>query len=587
MKQQSWALWGVLLPALLGALSGCGDDDTKATNGRPGAPARVTAQPADAQATVTWAPPTTDGGSGLLYYLVHCEPRCGGAMVSADRFQVTVRGLDNGSPYVFKVSAVNANGEGPASAPSEAVTPKAGMTTVDPTAPGQPRAVRATPGNGQVYVSWLAPATFGGRELRGYRVTAEPVGTSVTVDAETAGVTFKNLENGQPYTFSVVATNEVGDGPKASSGQVQPYSGPAPSRWVAGYWVGYQRDRLHEDAVDFSGLTHLIVGRFNPGLDALVYPEAEWGLLDERAYDIAKTLSRRAHQEGRKALLMIGGDGARPILALAASDNVRPLFVRSLIEHLDALGYDGIDVDWEPIDLRAGDGEKLLALLDDLRAARPDILLTVPVFGFNTNSGLPVDQAAFARRLVARVDQLNIMSYAQSFESEGWPSWHSSALHSEDPRHPSSVSGFVKQYLDAGVPAGRLGVGIGYFGMCFVSVTEPRATLRPGLGNDIVASDNVMSYANILAHYYTPEARRWDAVASVPYLSLSSPKGPMECTYVTYEDSDSILAKGQYVRQQGLGGAIVWTLNQGHIPSAEPGQRHPLSDALKRGFLDP
>jgi GH18 family chitinase len=59
---------------------------------------------------------------------------------------------------------------------------------------------------------------------------------------------------------------------------------------------------------------------------------------------------------------------------------------------------------------------------------------------------------------------------------------------------------------------------------------------------------------------------------------------------VSYEDETSILAKGQYVRDQGLGGTIVWTIvwniNQGYLPDAAPGSRDPLMAALRQGFLD-
>jgi chitinase len=54
---------------------------------------------------------------------------------------------------------------------------------------------------------------------------------------------------------------------------------------------------------------------------------------------------------------------------------------------------------------------------------------------------------------------------------------------------------------------------------------------------------------------------------------------------VTYEDTQSIADKGQYVHDQGLGGAIVWTINEGYRPSQPPGQQDPLMEALAQGFL--
>lgn len=579
---------------LVGTLLGCGGDKANGT-GLPGAPTGVSADAADTVALVKWTPPTTDGGNPLMYYVVRCEPACGGAIVSADEFQATVRGLNNGFPYLFKVSAVNVKGEGPFSIPSESVTPRAGAEVANPTVPGQPRSVRATSGNREAYVSWLAPASFGGRPLRSYRITVEPGGATVTVDAPAASVSIPGLSNGMPYRFKVVATNEVGDGPEATTPVVQPRSGGAPANWVLGYYVGYQRSLMPVDEVDLSGITHLIVGRFKPGPLGTV--SADLDITDYEGPPLAKALAARAHAHGRKALMMLGGYGEHDHFVTAASDESRPILVKNLIKRMDELGFDGIDVDWEPIVLAAetpegeppvpDDGENLLALLDDLRAARPDIILTVPVDWLNANFPMSSARAEFMRQLAARVDLMSIMSYKMSGNWGGWESWHSSPLTDEAPRRPTSVAHSIQGYLDLGVPPGRLGMGIGFFGTCWQGVTEPRTPLEGR--RDVVEgqSDNAMSYTNIMTEYYEPEAYRWDGQAKSPYLSLSSPTGPGHCNYVSYEDAQSIAAKGRFTRERGLGGAMIWTIGQGYLPRAPEGQRNPLIAAVKRAFLDP
>ncbi|MBZ4420578.1 glycosyl hydrolase family 18 protein [Myxococcus sp. RHSTA-1-4] len=585
MKIQSTLNRPGVLPLLLGALLwGCGGEKVVG-DGLPGTPSAVRAEAADAMALVSWTPPTTDGGNPLLYYLVRCEPVCGGAIVAADQMQATVRGLNNGIPYTFKVSAVNTRGEGPHSIPTEFVTPMAGAEVANPTAPGQPRAVRATAGNSGVYVSWLAPATFGGRPLRSYRVTAEPGGATVTVPPTESMAFIPGLFNGLHYRVKVVASNEVGEGPEALSAKVMPHSGGEPASWVAGYYVGYQRGLLPMDSVDFSGMTHLIVGRFKPGPFGTVSAD-----LDVTEYEgpiIAKELATRAHQAGRKALMMLGGYGEHDNFVPATTPERRPILVRNLIKLMDELGYDGIDIDWEPINLPpvGNDGEQLLALLDDLRAARPGIILAVPVYWVNSNYGISEQEKAFMRELSARVDQLNIMSYKMSGNWGGWESWHSSPLEDEAPNRPTSVASSVRGYLDAGVPAGRIGVGIGFFGTCMRGVTEPRTPLAD---RDVVEvqSDNAMSYTNIMQLYYEPDSRRWDEKAKSPYLSFTHESGPGRCNFITYEDEQSIAAKGRYLRKEGLGGAIIWTINQGHLPLEPQGKKDPLLDAVKRAFLD-
>jgi chitinase len=94
-----------------------------------------------------------------------------------------------------------------------------------------------------------------------------------------------------------------------------------------------------------------------------------------------------------------------------------------------------------------------------------------------------------------------------------------------------------------------------------------------------------MTYRNILENYSTPSALRWDATAMVPYLSSTAPLGALGCNFVSYEDETSIAAKGAFVRAQGLGGTIIWTISQDHLADRPEGQRDPLLDAVKAAFL--
>ncbi|WP_342380628.1 glycosyl hydrolase family 18 protein [Myxococcus stipitatus] len=586
MKTRLMTQWQLVLAVGVGTLlGGCGKGDEGP--GLPGQPSSVEAQAADAQALVTWRPPSSDGGHPLLYYIVKCEPACGGAIVSAGDHQAMVMGLNNGFRYIFKVSAVNARGEGEGSVPSEYVTPLAGLSIRNPTVPGQPRAVRATAGNGQAYVSWLAPASFGGRPLQHYVVTAEPGGRSVTVKAPAASVNLVDLSNDKAHTITVKAINEMGEGPTVSAGSVTPRAGGAPSQWVSGYYVGYQRGLLPVESVDFSGMTHLMVGRVRPRYDGTLYSD-----FDVTTYEgpiMARALAERAHAAGRKALLMIGGFGEHDGFVKAATGESRIVFVRELLKLMDDLGYDGLDLDWEPINLppAGNDGELLLALLDDLRAARPDIILTVPVNWINANFGMPEVEADFMAQLAERVDQLNIMSYKMSGNWGSWESWHSSPLMDDSPGRPSSVANSVDGYLKAGVPPGRLGIGIGFFGTCWQGVTEPRTPLDGRQHVSEGQSDNAMSYSNIMQAYYDPHARRWDEKAASPYLSFPTVSGPGHCNYISYEDGQSVAVKGQWARSKGLGGTIIWTINQGHIANAPEGRKDELLQQVKRSFLDP
>jgi chitinase len=113
------------------------------------------------------------------------------------------------------------------------------------------------------------------------------------------------------------------------------------------------------------------------------------------------------------------------------------------------------------------------------------------------------------------------------------------------------------------------------YGLCYgAPVTGP--------DQDLGATETItdVSYADIVSSYLTASARQWDSLALVPYLSFASPDGPGQCTFVTYDDAQSIAEKGAYFRSKGLGGVIVWRINRGYTSS-----QNPILDAVRTSFL--
>ncbi|MGZ8414318.1 MAG: glycosyl hydrolase family 18 protein [Gemmatirosa sp.] len=559
----------------------------------PGVPTHVVAVAGNGSATVRWKAPS-DGGSPIIAYRMVIEPYGNVHVVEPADTIAVVRGLTNGARWKFQVFATNKLGSGKRSAFSNTVTPTDSATTPPPpppppvTAPGAPTAVTATAGDAQAIVRWTAPASTGGSAITGYRVTVSPGGRVVTVPAPATTTTVATLTNGTAYTFVVAATNAVGTGANSTAsapvtpvGTTTPPPPPPPptgARWVSGYYVGYQRGLYPESEVDFSNLTHLLVGRIRPAATGGVI--ANFDVDDVAGPQMARTLSTRAHQAGRKALLMLGGEGEHDGFVGAASAANHARFVTNLLATMDALGYDGLDVDWEPIE--QADRAPLLALLDALRAARPGILLTVPVGWVNMNFASEQADPWYVQ-LAARVDQMNVMSYSMA-GPWGWEVWHHSPLTDHAGMRPSSVSGSVQAYRAAGVPAAKIGVGIGAYGSCWHSPVTPRQ--MPGPGVMMSFGDNAMSYTNIMSQYFAAANRVWDAAAQVPYLSFPSPRGPAGCAFVSYEDEQSVAAKGAFVRTQGLGGTIVWTIGQQHMRGAPAGSRDPLLKAAYRSIVE-
>ena len=217
----------------------------------PGAPTGVSAAAGNASATVSFSAPVSDGGSAITGYTVTAAdattPANGGQTKAGSASPVTVTGLTNGDAYTFTVTATNGVGTGPASSPSNSVTPSAPASV-----PGAPTGVSAVAGNASATVSFSAPVSDGGSAITGYTVTAADATTPANGGQTKAGsaspVTVTGLTNGDAYTFTVTATNGVGTGPaSAPSNSVTPTGSalltlttPAPAFGVASVAYSYQ-----------------------------------------------------------------------------------------------------------------------------------------------------------------------------------------------------------------------------------------------------------------------------------------------------------------------------------------------------------
>jgi hypothetical protein len=87
----------------------------------PSAPNDVSIKAGDGQVTISWSPPSDDGGSPIDYYIVYKD---GENVALTTDTSVTITGLTNGQTYLFTVVAHNSGGSGTMSAAMEALPKK-------------------------------------------------------------------------------------------------------------------------------------------------------------------------------------------------------------------------------------------------------------------------------------------------------------------------------------------------------------------------------------------------------------------------------------------------------------------------------
>ena len=195
----------------------------------PGSPTSVSGIAGDAQVSLVWSVPVSDGGSVITDYVV--EFNDGGSWTmfadgTSTSASATVTGLTNGQAYAFRVSAINIVGTGTVSTVSTAVTPA--------TTPSAPTITAISPSNGSLSVAFTAGAN-GGSAITTYKYSTDGGSTFRTRDLRTpasplvitkASGTESNLVNGTLYNIQIKAVNTIGDGTPTDSTSATPATVP-------------------------------------------------------------------------------------------------------------------------------------------------------------------------------------------------------------------------------------------------------------------------------------------------------------------------------------------------------------------------
>ncbi len=348
--------------------------------------------------------------------------------------------------------------------------------------------------------------------------------------------------------------------------------------------------------VDFTAMT--VVAHMSLSLTAE-------GTLDSLSNSITQTnsadLISAAHRVGTKVIITIGGWATESRFESSTGPQYFSTFVSNIVGFVKDRGYDGVDIDWEP--LTPADTAHFVRLITTLREALPS-----PRYLLTSTAGDGQPYAVFAH-VQQYLDQINIMTYDLSWPSPGCLTWYNGAVYSNGVKYQSthapvpSCDVIVQKFLSAGVSASKLGIGSELAGFVWKGgVIIDGAGDTTSTGNGATGPDqewagyldqggspfapkvtsDVPLYSfdgktSIMNQYYAPDRYHWDAGAEAAYLSIDNP-GADNDYFISYDDTNAIAAKFAYIKKEHLGGIIIYELGMGY-----PGNgTFPLLESLKR-----
>jgi chitinase len=297
-------------------------------------------------------------------------------------------------------------------------------------------------------------------------------------------------------------------------------------------------------------------------------PELRSPPMFSNIWDEVTALKKRHPQ--LKVNISIGGWGADHFSDMAHDPSLRAQFVAGVIDWLERYNLDGADIDWEypvgpswgqEIKSRPEDAANYITLMQDLRNAMNtlgaktgkyySVSTAVPASSWFTSA---IDVVAAANI----VDALKLMSY------DYYGGWSSTTGHLcnifNNPNDPAwggwSTDQALQLYLDAGVPAKKIQMGVAFYGRSFAGVQggpNNDGLFQPYGSIPFPENEGFVSWPQI-EEFLKPGSgftRYWDDVAKAPYLY----NGNM---WITYCDPELIRNLAAYSKEKGLGGFFSW-----------------------------
>ncbi|KIY49515.1 chitinase [Fistulina hepatica ATCC 64428] len=364
---------------------------------------------------------------------------------------------------------------------------------------------------------------------------------------------------------------------------------------VASYYAGYHYNATPPftlEDVPWTRYTHLTY--------AFAETTANMSLdLSASDPDVLPDFVSMAHEHNITASVSIGGwTGSRYWSTAVGSAENRTKFVKIVSDFAKDYDLDGLDFDWEyPGDqgigcnaISANDTDNFLLFLQELRqdSVGADLILTAAtaIKPFYNASGSPsTNVTAFSE----------VLNFVMVMNYDIWGPWSATAgpnaplndsCASAADQQGSAVSA-VNSWMNAGMPANQIVLGIAAYGHSYtVNSTDayPNNTWELGLYPAFNSSDRrlgdswddpagydecgvyeqaggIYTFAGLVRDGFLGE--EGDPMAGIAYVfdecsQTSFIYNETAQLYVSFDDADSVAAKGEFIIDNGLRGFSIW-----------------------------
>ncbi len=345
---------------------------------------------------------------------------------------------------------------------------------------------------------------------------------------------------------------------------------------VIGYfaeWAVYDRD-YHVWDIPVANLTHLNYAFADATVSGGCEIYDSWAALDKDGGNFQLLSDLRDANPHLKTLISLGGwTLSGEFSDIAATAQGRNRFAADCVDFMVTHGFDGIDVDWEypgggGLDGNAAspdDTENFTLLLQALRdeldsVVGPSALLTIA--GPGGASKIANIQVA---EVGAVVDWINVMAYdfhggwelTTGFNAPLYPA-SDSVFSTEDEANSDAA---MQAWLAAGVPSDKLVMGAPTYGRGWSGVGSAADGLfQSATGSPMGTWEaGSWSYQDLVDNYIGQPGwtRSWHEESLVPWL-YNADRG----IFITYDDTESLGHKLDYILDEDLGGIMFWELSE-------------------------